>query len=95
MLSGRMEGAMRMLIIRHKVKDYSKWRPMFDQHSLKRKAAGVSNPRVFRSSDDKHEVIILFDAEDTKRAKKFAASPDLRETMAKAGVMDDPTIYFL
>jgi hypothetical protein len=32
---------------------------------------------------------------DTKRAKDFAASPDLREMMAKAGVMDDPTIYFL
>ena len=30
-----------------------------------------------------------------KRAKDFAASPDLRETMAKAAVMDDPTIYFL
>ena len=26
-----------------------------------------------------------------KRAKDFAASPDLRETMAKAAVMDDPT----
>ena len=36
-----------------------------------------------------------FDIEDSKRAKDFAASPDLRETMAKARVMDDPTIYFL
>ena len=28
-----------MLIIRHKVKDYGKWRPMFDKHSLMQKAA--------------------------------------------------------
>jgi hypothetical protein len=38
---------------------------------------------------------VVFDTKDTKTAKNFAASPDLRETMAKAGVMDDPTIYFL
>ena len=41
------------------------------------------------------EIVVVFDTKDTKRAKDFAASPDLRETMAKAGVMDDPTIYFL
>jgi hypothetical protein len=51
--------------------------------------------RVFRSADDKSEIVVVFDTKDTKTAKDFAASPDLRETMAKAGVMDDPTIYFL
>jgi hypothetical protein len=96
MLSGKqMEEAMGMLIIRHKVKDYGKWRPMFDEHSLMQKAAGLSNPRVFRSADDKSEIVVVFDSKDTKRAKDFAASPDLRETIAKAGVMDDPTIFFL
>ena len=44
---------MGMLIIRHKVKDYGEWRPMFDKHSLMQQAAGLSNPRVFRSADDK------------------------------------------
>ena len=80
---------MGMMIFRHKVKDYGKWRPMFDKHAGTQKAAGLSNPRVFRSADDKN------DTKDTKRAKDFAASPDLKETMAKAGVMDSPTIYFL
>ena len=32
---------------------------------------------------------------DTKKAKEFAASTDLKETMMKAGVVDKPTIYFL
>lgn len=62
MLSGKqMEEAMGMLIIRHKVKDYGKWRPMFDKHSLMQKAAGLSNPRVFRSADDKSEIVVVFD----------------------------------
>jgi len=51
MLSGKqMEEAMGMSIIRHKVKDYRKWRPMFDKHAGMQKQAGLSNPRVFRSA---------------------------------------------
>jgi len=83
------------LIIRHKVKDYSKWRPWFDQHAAAQKLAGLTDPRVFRSSDDENEVVILFNADDMKRAKDFVASPDLKQTMAKAGVMDKPPFYFL
>jgi hypothetical protein len=29
------------------------------------------------------------------KAKDFVASPDLKSTMAKAGVVDSPTVYFL
>jgi len=89
------EGAMGMLIVRHKVKDYGKWRPVFDGHAGVQKAAGLSNPRVLRSADDKSEIVIVFDTKDTKMAKDFAASPDLKEAMMKAGVIDVPTIHFL
>jgi hypothetical protein len=37
---------MSMMIIRHKVSDYGKWRPAFDSHSAMQKANGLSNPRV-------------------------------------------------
>ena len=86
---------MGMLIIRHKVKDYGKWRPGFDQHAKAQKSAGLTNPRVFRSSDDKNEVVILFDTDDGKKAKDFVASPELKEAMAKAGVTESPTVFFL
>ena len=86
---------MGMLIVRHKVKDYAKWRPLFDGHVAKQKAAGLSHPRVLRSADDKSEIVIIFDDMDTKKAKEFAGSADLKETMMKAGAVDKPTIYFL
>jgi hypothetical protein len=41
------------------------------------------------------EIVVVFDTEDTKKAKDFAASADLKEAMTKAGVLDTPTIYFL
>ena len=86
---------MGMLIVRHKVEDYAKWRPLFDGHVAKQKAAGLSHPRVLRSADDKSEIVIIFDDMDTAKAKEFAHSADLKETMTKAGVVDQPTIYFL
>ena len=64
------------MIVRHKVKDYAKWRPLFDAHIAKQKAAGLTNPRVFRSADDKSELVIIFHDVDTKEAKAFVNSAD-------------------
>ena len=86
---------MGMLIIRYKVKDYSEWRPGFDRHAKAQKSAGLTNPRVFCSSDDKNEVVILFDTDDTKRAKDFVASPELKVSMAKSGVWTAQASIFL
>jgi hypothetical protein len=92
----RTEEAMGMMIIRHKVRDYGQWRPIFDRHTEKQKAAGLSNPRVYHSADsNKSEIVVVFDTKDTKMAKDFAASVDLNEAMTEAGVVDMPTIYFL
>ena len=87
---------MGMMIVRHKVRDYGQWRPIFDQHAEMQRAAGLINPRVYHSADsNKSEIVVVFDTEDTKKAKEFAASADLKEAMMAAGVIDTPTIYFL
>ena len=86
---------MGLVIIRSKVKDYAAWRSVFDTRESHRAAAGLTNTRVFHSADDKNEVVVLMDTRDTKSAKEFAASPDLREAMIKSGVIDMPTVYFL
>jgi hypothetical protein len=77
---------MGMLVIRHKVKDYSTWRPEFDRHASAQRSAGLTNPRIFHLSDATN---------DTAKAKDFVASLDLKNTMAKAGVVDRPTFFFL
>ena len=87
---------MGMMIVRHKVRDYGQWRPIFDRHADMQKRAGLINPRVYHSADsNKSEIVVVFDTEDTKKAKDFAASADLKEAMEKAGVLDTPTIYSL
>ena len=87
---------MGMMIVRHKVRDYGEWRPIFDGQVELHRRAGLINPRFYHSADsNKSEIVVVFDTEDTKKAKEFAASPDLKEAMMTAGVLDTPTIYFL
>jgi heme-degrading monooxygenase HmoA len=86
---------MAQLIIRHKVKDYGKWKPLFDEHGAKRKAAGSKGGRLLRSEKDPNEVVILFEWEDLSKARKFTESEDLRQTMERAGVVGKPDLYFL
>ena len=83
------------LLIRHKVRDFSEWKRGYDAHLSNRAAAGLNEKHLLRSSTDPNEVIILFEAQDLNRAKAFAESADLRETMQKVGVLDKPDLYFL
>jgi hypothetical protein len=86
---------MALVIVRHKVRDFATWKKAFDGHAGAQKAAGLTNPRVFRSADDHNETVVVFDVADIAGARKFASSPDLKSTMQAAGVVDQPTIYLL
>jgi hypothetical protein len=76
---------MGVLVIRHKVADYGIWRPEFDRHAKAQRSAGLTNPRVFRSSDDPNEVVIFFNANDTAKAKYFAACRSSNALWQKLG----------
>ena len=83
------------VLVRHKVADFSKWKPAYDAHLSARQKAGLKEEHLLRSTDDPNEVILLFQAEDVQKAKEFAASSDLHVRMQEAGVIDKPDIYFL
>jgi hypothetical protein len=82
-------------MIRHKVADFAKWKPVYDSHAPARANAGLKEEHLFRNIDNPSEVVLLFSAEDLNKAKAFVSSSDLRETMQKAGVIDKPDIWFL
>jgi heme-degrading monooxygenase HmoA len=89
------ENQMASIVVRHKVKDYATWKVAYDDHRPTRKAAGCKGTVVYRSADDPSEVVPLFEWDSLENAKKFAGSDDLRETMERAGVSDQPDMYFL
>ena len=82
-------------IVRHKVKDYEIWKKTFVAHGKTRAQAGFTKSRVYRYVDDPNHLILVCDVKDIQKAKAFATSPDLAQTMKAAGVIDEPKAFFL
>jgi hypothetical protein len=83
------------VMVRHKVPDFGKWKPVYDAHAPVRMKAGLKEAHLFRNIDNPEEVVLLFSADDLHKAKAFMTSADLREVMQKAGVKDKPDGWFL
>ncbi len=82
------------LTVHFKVKDYNAWRTSYNGHEKDRTSAGITNGRVFRSSDDPNEVIILADAADVSKARTWLGSNEMKTVMEKSGVVGSPSIRF-
>ena len=83
------------MLIRHKEKNFPEWKRGYVNHLPKRVEAGLTEKYLLRGDQDPTEVVILFEAQNLNRARAFAESTDLRETMQKVGFVDKPDIYFL
>lgn len=83
------------LLIHHKVENFNKWKPKFDEHGEKRRAAGSKNYQIFHSADDANNLVLLFEWDNMENARAFAESDDLKQKMKEAGVIGEPDIYFL
>jgi hypothetical protein len=95
MNSRSREDAMALLIVQHKVRDYPGWRPFFDDHKSSQTGAGLTNPRVYRKTDDPNDVVILFDVSDVAKARAWVGGADLKIAMQNAGVVGTPAIHFV
>lgn len=86
---------MTYLLVRHKDKDYTKWKTVFDEHNATRKASGSRGGRLFRNADNPNEIVVIFEWDSLENARRFAQSEDLKKTMQRAGVIDKPDVYLL
>lgn len=86
---------MAYLLIRHRVKDFERWKTRFDEHAAARRASGAKQGRIYRNAENLNEVITLFAWEDLAQARRFAQSENLRAVMQEAGVIEQPDIYYL
>ncbi len=84
-----------ILVTRHKVEDFAKWKAEFDGDTEMRKGAGEKSYQIFRTDDDPNSLAILFEWDNLDNARKFMQSEELREKMQQAGIIGQPDIYFL
>ena len=83
------------MIVRLRTKDYYDWRKIFDQTKDMRKAAGLSNERIFRGVHDGNELVLVMDAADMAKARQYAASPARKRVLAKSDVIGTPEDSFV
>lgn len=80
-----------VLLLTHAVKDYAKWRPIFDADSVSRKAAGMETIVVGREIDKPNNLMTAFTISDMQKVKEFANSSALKEKMKEGGVIGKPS----
>ena len=86
---------MNYVMVRHKVKDFKKWKAAYDAHGPARDGVGLKERCLLRNAKSRNDVWILFEANNLARAKAFCASADLRAAMKKAGVTGKPELAVL
>lgn len=86
---------MATVILNHKVEDYKKWRPVFDSDIRRRKEAGMTNERVFRSANDPNTIYIIAEVADPSITAKMMNDPELAAKMKEGGVISKPSVTVL
>jgi hypothetical protein len=81
-----------LMVVQHPVKDFAAWRIEYDKAQPIRDRHGVTDATVLRNADDPNELTGLHWFSSVGDAHAFAADPDLKEAMARAGVIGPPRI---
>jgi hypothetical protein len=80
------------LTLHFKVKDFNEWQTSYNGNEKNRASAGITKSKVFRSSDDPNDVLILQDVADVAKARTWYGSSEMKTLMEKSGVLGSPTI---
>jgi uncharacterized protein YeaO (DUF488 family) len=83
-----------IMIVRHKVSNFAKWKISYDAHDSMRLANGIHNFVIGRGVSDSNMVMVAVKADDLAKAKAFAKDPSLKAAMHKGGVIGAPSISF-
>ena len=86
---------MAYLMVRIKVKDFAKWKAIFEEHGNTRGHNGSKGGYFFRNADNPNETIFLLEWDSLPNARKFASDPSVQAVLMQAGLTDKPDVYFL
>jgi heme-degrading monooxygenase HmoA len=85
---------MTLVLIRHKVANYAKWKRAVRNFAKYRKASGEKCFKVFRASNSPNDLSVLCSWSTPAKMKKFVKSAELRKAMKTAGVVGKPEVRF-
>ncbi|MDQ6901940.1 MAG: hypothetical protein M3139_02870 [Bacteroidota bacterium] len=82
------------LLIKHKVSNFAKWYPAYQNHDSVRLSYGLHDYVIARGIKDSNMVMVALRMDDTTKAKQFAMDPGLKTAMQKGGVEGTPKFYY-
>ncbi len=80
-----------MMVVIHKVANYAKWQPSYDEHDSIRLVNGIHSYVIGRGLKDSNMILVAVKVDDTTKAKAFAKDPGLKKAMQKGGVTGAPS----
>ena len=88
-------GPTSLMIVRHKVANYAKWKPAYESHDSDRLANGLHSYVIARGTEDSNMVMVVMKMDDVNKAKELGASQGMKDRMKKGGVIPPVTIDYL
>jgi hypothetical protein len=79
---------MMVLLVRNKVKDFQRWRRVFDSQAEAGRVAGLNLIQMWRSVDEANDVFFLLEVEDRDGAEAFMNAPEAASAGREAGVIE-------
>ena len=86
---------MAYILVHHKIEDYNKWKPVFDNDAGNRAKHGSTGGKIFRNADNPNDIFTLLEISSIEKGKEFAQSDSLKEAMKEAGVIGMPNVHIL
>jgi hypothetical protein len=83
-----------MMVVKHKVSNFAKWKDSYEAHDSARLANGIHNYVLGRGLQDSNMVLVALKVDDIAKAKAFGKDPYLKKAMQKAGVTGAPVISY-
>src|SRR5882762_4561975 len=84
-----------MMVVKHKVSNFAKWKTSYDQHDSLRLVNGIHSYVIGRGAQDSNMVLVAVKVDDMAKAKAFAKDPSLKRAMQKGGVTGTPSFTFV
>ena len=87
---------MPFMIVRHRVRDFTQWKRVFDSHQPARQAMGIQIVHVLRNADSPNDLTILCRSQDEPTLRALSAdSPEEQEILKQATIVGKPRVEFL
>lgn len=86
---------MAKVIVQHRVADYDRWFPIFNEHEAARRQHGAKGHSIGRDVSDPNTIVIVNEFATVEGARAFSQDPSLPAAMARGGVVGPPQVWIV